>query len=254
MRILVGVKRVIDYAVKVQVKPNGLGVVTQGVKHSMNPFDEIAIEEAIRLKEKKIAKEVICVTCGPTKSQETLRNALALGADRAIHCVVSEEENEKKLQPIHVAKVLSKIAENEKVDMLIVGKQAIDDDSSHTAAMAAGYLRWPQATCASEVKIDGKSVQITREVDGGLQTLKMDLPCVFSSDLRLNEPRYATLPNIMKAKKKPMKKTSLSELDIKFDERQTNLGVSEPPKRSVGIKLESVDELIDKLKSDGLIK
>ncbi|KAG6457680.1 hypothetical protein O3G_MSEX010431 [Manduca sexta] len=195
-RVLVGVKRVIDYAVKIRVKPDKSGVVTDGVKHSMNPFDEIAVEEAVRMKEKKIASEIIAVSCGPSQAQETLRTALAMGADRAIHVEVAGKEYET-LQPLHVAKILAKLSQDEKADIVIVGKQAIDDDSNQTAQMTAALLDWPQGTFASKVEKTDAGLTVTREIDGGLEVIKTKLPAVLSADLRLNEPRYATLPNIM---------------------------------------------------------
>jgi len=200
LRILVGVKRVIDYAVKIRVRPDKLGVVTDGVKHSMNPFDEIALEEAIRMKEKKIAKEVVVVTCGPAQSLETLRTSLAMGADRGIHVEVTADEM-LTLQPIHVSKILAALAKKEEADIILLGKLAIDDDSNQTAQMTSALLDWPQGVFCSKIDIKDKGIEVTREVDGGLETIKIDLPAVLSADLRLNEPRYATLPNIMKAKK-----------------------------------------------------
>nr|KAI8734476.1 electron transfer flavoprotein subunit beta [Biomphalaria glabrata] len=204
LRILVGCKRVIDYAVKIRVKPDKSGVVTDGVKHSMNPFDEIAVEEAVRLKEKKIVSEVIAVSCGPPQCQEVLRTAMAMGADRAIHIEVDAKTYEESVQPLHVAKVLSKIAQEEKADIVMTGKQAIDDDANQTAQMVASLLNWPQATFASKLEKVDDGFKVTREIDGGLENIKVKLPAVISADLRLNEPRYATLPNIMKAKKKPL--------------------------------------------------
>jgi len=199
-KALVGVKRVVDYAVKIRVKPDQTGVVTAGVKHSMNPFCEIAVEEAIRLKEKKKLKEVIACSIGPTKSQETLRTALAMGCDRAVHVVISDKEAES-CTPLTVSKIMAAVAKEEKVDLVVLGKQAIDDDSNATAQMTAAHLDWPQACFAENVEVDGKTATVRREIDGGLETVKVSLPAVVSADLRLNEPRYATLPNIMKAKK-----------------------------------------------------
>ncbi|XP_076348231.1 electron transfer flavoprotein beta subunit [Tachypleus tridentatus] len=196
VRVLVGCKRVIDYAVKIRVKPDKTGVVAEGVKHSLNPFDEIAVEEAVRMKEKKLASEVIAVSCGPQPCQETLRTALAMGVDRGIHVEISGKEYET-LQPIHVSKILAKLAQEEKVDLIILGKQAIDDDANQTAQMTAAVLDWPQGVFASKIeKMDG-TLKIQREVDGGVEYIEAKLPAVLSSDLRLNEPRYATLPNIM---------------------------------------------------------
>jgi electron transfer flavoprotein beta subunit len=195
-RVLVGCKRVIDYAVKIRVKPDNTGVVTEGVKHSMNPFDEIALEEAVRLKEKKLASEVVAVSCGPTQCQETLRVALAIGADRAIHVDVPGGDYEH-LQPLAVAKILAKVAEKEKVDLVVLGKQAIDDDNNQTGQMLSALLDWPQATFASQVDKDGEGLKVVREIDGGLETITTKMPAVVTADLRLNVPRYATLPNIM---------------------------------------------------------
>lgn len=249
---MVGCKRVIDYAVKIRVKPDKTGVVTEGVKHSLNPFDEIAVEEAVRLKEKKVASEIIAVSCGPQACQETLRTALAMGADKAIHVEVSGKDYDT-LQPIHVSKILAKLAADNKVDLLILGKQAIDDDSNQTAQMAAGLLDWPQATFASRIEKDGESLKVTREIDGGLENIKVKLPSVISADLRLNEPRYATLPNIMKAKKKPLEKKTPKDLGVDISPRIDILSVEDPPVREAGAKVESVDELLTKLKDLGRI-
>jgi electron transfer flavoprotein beta subunit len=248
--VLVGCKRVVDFAVKVRVKSDKTGVITDGVKHSMNPFDEIAIEEAVRLKEKKIAKEVIAVSCGPAASQETIRTALAMGADRGIHVEVDAKEYEK-LQPYHISKVLAKIAQEEKIDLVILGKQAIDDDCNQTAQMTAAFLDWPQAMFASKIEQDGAELKVTREVDGGLENIKVKLPAVVSADLRLNEPRYATLPNIMKAKKKPLAKKKLSDLGVDPAPRVEILSVEDPPERKAGGKVENVDDLVSKLKELG---
>jgi len=252
LRVLVGCKRVIDYAVKVRVKPDKSGVVTDGVKHSMNPFDEIAIEEAVRLKEKKIAQEIVAVSCGPAQCQETLRTALAMGADRAIHVEVAGPEYEG-MQPIHVSKILAKLAQQEKADIVFVGKQAIDDDCNQTAQMTAAFLDWPQATFASKIEKSDNKLTVTREVDGGLETISVKLPTVISADLRLNEPRYATLPNIMKAKKKPMKKMSPKDLGVDTKPHIQVLSVEDPPTREAGSKVADVDELIAKLKEAGRI-
>jgi len=253
LRVLVGVKRVIDYAVKVRVKPDNSGVVTANVKHSMNPFDEIAVEEAIRMKEKKIADEIIAVSCGPKKSEETLRTALAMGMDRAVHVDVPEKEYEK-LQPLAVAKLLQKVAEQEKADIVLVGKQAIDDDCNQTAQMLAALMDTPQGTFASKVEAGEDGLQITREVDGGLETIGIKLPAVLSADLRLNEPRYATLPNIMKAKKKKMAKTSAAKLGVDISPRIDILHVADPPVREAGVKVEDVDQLVSKLDDLGFVK
>ncbi|OWF48223.1 electron transfer flavoprotein subunit beta-like [Mizuhopecten yessoensis] len=252
LRILVGCKRVIDYAVKVRVKPDKLGVVTDGVKHSMNPFDEIAMEEAMRMKEKKLASEVIAVSCGPQQSQETLRTALAMGADRAIHVKIEPKDYET-LQPFHVSKILAKIVEEEKIDLVVLGKQAIDDDCNQTGQMTAGLLDWPQGTFVSNVeKVDGH-LNVLREIDGGLETVKVSIPAVLTADLRLNEPRYATLPNIMKAKKKPMAVKSAADYGVDTSPRQEVLSVEDPPTREAGQKVESVEELVQKLKDGGFI-
>lgn len=249
-RVLVGVKRVIDYAVKIRVKPDKTGVVTDGVKHSMNPFDEIAVEEAVRMKEKKLASEVIAVSCGPAQVQETLRTALAMGVDRGIHVEVSGPEYET-LQPIHVSKILSKLAQDEKADIVILGKQAIDDDSNQTAQMTAALLDWPQGVFASKVEKGASDLTVTREIDGGLETIKIKLPAVLSADLRLNEPRYATLPNIMKAKKKPIKKVSPKDLGVDTAARIEVVSVEDPPTRQAGVVVPDVDTLIAKLKESG---
>jgi len=251
-RVLVGVKRVIDYAVKIRVKPDKSGVVTAGVKHSMNPFDEIAVEEAIKLKEKKVAKEVIAFSCGPTQSQETIRTALAMGADRGIHINVPADKVEK-ITPLQISKMIVKLVEQEKIDLVILGKQAIDGDNNQTAQMTAALLDWPQGTFASELKIDGDKAQVVREVDGGLETVELKMPCVISADLRLNEPRYATLPNIMKAKKKKMAKLKPADLGVELKSNIEVLNVSDPPVREAGIKVESVEELVTKLKDSGVV-
>ncbi|KAK9394511.1 electron transfer flavoprotein subunit beta [Crotalus adamanteus] len=211
LRAMVGVKRVIDYAVKVRVKPDNSGVVTDGVKHSMNPFCEIAVEEAVRLKEKKIVSEIIAVSCGPQQCQETIRTALAMGADRGVHVEIPAKDYES-LTPFQVSKILAALAKKEGVNLLLLGKQAIDDDCNQTGQMTAAFLDWPQGTFASEVSVDGDWLKVEREVDGGLETVRLKLPAVVTADLRLNEPRYATLPNIMKAKKKKMEMVKPSDL------------------------------------------
>jgi electron transfer flavoprotein beta subunit len=244
MKVLVAVKRVIDYNVNVRVKADGSGVETSNVKMSMNPFDEIAVEEAVRLKEAGVADEVVAVTVGSAASQETLRTALAMGADRGIH-VVSEEE----LQPLAVAKVLKSICLDEMPDLVIVGKQAIDDDSNQTGQMLAAMMKWPQGTFASKVELSESKAVVIREVDGGLETVGLSMPCVVTTDLRLNEPRYASLPNIMKAKKKPIDEKQASELGVDIAPRLTVVNVSEPPKREAGIVVEDVSQLVDKLKN-----
>lgn len=247
---MVGCKRVIDYAVKVRVRPDKLGVVTEGVKHSMNPFDEIAVEEAVRLKEKKIVKEVVAVSCGPAQAQETLRTALAMGADRGIHVEVPQEEM-MTLQPIHVSKILAELAKKQEADIVLLGKLAIDDDSNQTAQMTASLLDWPQGVYASKIEVQDKKMEVVREIDGGLETIKIDLPAVLSADLRLNEPRYATLPNIMKAKKKKIDKMSPKDLGVDTSPRFEVLSVEDPPVRQAGAKVGDVDELVSKLKEKG---
>ncbi|GIY66127.1 electron transfer flavoprotein subunit beta [Caerostris darwini] len=252
MRILVGCKRVIDYAVRIRIKPDKTGVVTEGVKHSLNPFDEIAVEEAVRLKEKKLCSEIIAVSCGPSTCQETLRTALAMGADKGIHVEVAGNDYET-LQPIHVSKILAALAQQEKVDLIILGKQAIDDDANQTAQMTASILDWPQATFASKIEKDDGNLKVMREIDGGLENISVKLPAVVSADLRLNEPRYATLPNIMKAKKKPIAVKKPSDLGVDISPRIEVISVEDPPTREAGTKVESVDELLGKLKSLGRI-
>ncbi|EDQ89647.1 uncharacterized protein MONBRDRAFT_36967 [Monosiga brevicollis MX1] len=251
-RALVGCKRVIDYAVKIRVKPDKSGVVTEGVKHSMNPFDELAVEEAVRMKEGKKLDEVVVVSCGPKGAQDVLKTALAMGADRAIHVSYDQVD---KLEPLGVAKIFAKLVQEETPDLVLLGKQAIDDDANQTAQMLSGLLDWSQATFAYKIDLadDGKQLTVVREIDGGLETIDVKLPSVVSTDLRLNEPRYATLPNIMKAKKKPMKTTTPEELGVDVSPRLELLSVAEPPARSAGIKVESVDELIDKLKNEAKV-
>jgi electron transfer flavoprotein beta subunit len=248
MKLLVPVKRVIDYNVKPRVKADGTGVDLANVKMSMNPFDEIAVEEAIRLKEKGVATEIVAVSIGPAKAQETLRTALAMGADRAI--LVTTDET---VEPLAVAKILAKIAAEEQPGMIILGKQAIDDDSNQTGQMLAALLGWPQGTFASKVEPDGEAVNVTREVDGGLETVRLKLPAVVTTDLRLNEPRYASLPNIMKAKSKPLAQKTPADYGVDIAPRLTTLRVVEPPKRTAGVKVGSVDELIDKLRETGVV-
>ncbi len=248
MKVLVSVKRVVDYNVKVRVKADGTGVETANVKMSMNPFDEIAVEEAVRLKEAGVATEIVVVSCGPQACQETLRTALAIGADRAI-LVESNEE----LQPLAVAKLLKSVAEREKPNLVILGKQAIDDDSNQTGQMLAALLGWPQATFASKVTIEGDKAQVTREVDGGLDTISIKLPAVVTTDLRLNEPRYVTLPNIMKAKKKQLENLKPDALGVDVAPRLKTLKVSEPPKRKGGVKVPDAKALVDKLRNDAKV-
>ena len=245
MKLLVAVKRVIDYNVKVRVKGDETGVETSNVKMSMNPFDEIAVEEAIRLLENGTASEVVAISMGVQQCQETIRTALAMGADRGIHVKTDEE-----LQPLAVAKLLSKIVEHEKPDAVILGKQAIDDDSNQTGQMLAGLLGWSQGTFASEIVLANSKVNVTREIDGGLQTIAINLPAVITTDLRLNEPRYASLPNIMKAKKKEIVEMTPEGLGVDITPRLTTLKVTEPPKREEGIKVETVSELVEKLKNE----
>lgn len=245
MRVLVGVKRVIDYAVKIRVKPDKSAVEMANVKMSMNPFDEIAVEEAIRLKEKKIATEVVAVTVGPTAAQEQLRTALAMGADRGIHVVTDADT-----LPIHVAKIFKELVVQEEPGLVVLGKQAIDDDCNQTGQMLSALLGWPQGVFASKLEVqDGGKLQVTRETDSGMETLAMGVPAIITADLRLNEPRYATLPNIMKAKKKKIAKVKPADLGVEIKQHISVVRVDEPPTRAAGIKVESVDELIDKLRN-----
>ncbi len=248
MKVLVPVKRVVDYNVKVRVKADGSGVETANVKMSMNPFDEIAVEEAIRLKEAGVATEIVAVSIGSVQCQETLRTALAIGADRAILVETGVE-----IQPLAVAKLLKAIAAKEQPGLIIMGKQAIDDDSNQTGQMLAALLAWPQATFASKLTISGASAQVIREVDGGLETISIRLPAVVTTDLRLNEPRYVTLPNIMKAKKKPLETLSPEVLGVDVTPRLKTLKVQEPPKRSAGKLVKSVQELVEKLRNEAKV-
>jgi len=254
MRALVGVKRVVDYAVKVRVKADKTAVDINNVKMSMNPFCEIAVEEGLRLKEKGHIKELVAVSCGPDKAAETLRQALAMGADRAIH-LKTAMRTDQELQPLAVAKLLAKVVEKESPHMVLLGKQAIDDDSNQTGAMLAGLMGWPQAGCASKVEVNEEKthMQVAREVDSGIQEVKVPLPAVVTADLRLNEPRYATLPNLMKAKKKPMEVIEASSFGLDLTPRLQVLQVEEPPARAGGKKVESVDELLDKLKTEAKV-
>ncbi len=249
MKVLVPVKRVLDYNVKPRVKADGTGVDLANVKMSMNPFDEIAVEEAIRLKERAGVTEIVVVSIGEQKSQETLRTALAMGADRAI-LVTSDT----KVEPLGVAKILAKIVEEEQPQLVILGKQAIDDDNNQTGQMLAGLLGWAQGTFASKVEIEGDTAKVTREVDGGLETDDLKLPAIVTTDLRLNEPRYASLPNIMKAKSKPMATKTAADFGVDVTPRLTTLKVVEPNKRSAGVKVADVDELVMKLKAMGVAK
>ena len=248
MKVLVAVKRVVDYNVKVRVKADGSGVETANVKMSMNPFDEIAVEEAVRLKEAGKAEEIIAVSLGVQQAQETIRTALAMGADRGIHVQTDDE-----LQPLAVAKMLKAIIEKEQPQLVILGKQAIDDDCNQTGQMLAALLGWPQGTFASKVAPEGDKVLVTREIDGGLETVALKLPAIVTTDLRLNEPRYASLPSIMKAKKKPIDQMSPADLGVDTAPRLTTLKVTEPPKRSAGVKVGSVAELVDKLRNEAKV-
>ena len=248
MKVLVPVKRVVDYNVKVRVKSDKSGVELDNVKMSMNPFDEIAVEEALRLKEKGIATEVIAISIGPTQVQETIRNALAMGADSGIFI-----EATNNLEPLNIAKIISSVAKKESIDLMILGKQAIDDDMNATGQMIAALLGWPQATFASKVEISDKKAVVSREVDGGIENIEVSLPAVISTDLRLNEPRYASLPNIMKAKKKPINQIQVDELNLKIEQRLDILKVEEPTKRQSGIMLKTVEELVDKLKNEAKV-
>jgi electron transfer flavoprotein beta subunit len=248
MKVLVPVKRVVDYNVKVRVKSDQSGVDIANVKMSMNPFDEIAVEEAVRLKEAGKATEIIAVSCGVTQSQETLRTAMAIGADRAILV-----ETDVELQPLAVAKLLKAIADKEQPQLIILGKQAIDDDANQTGQMLAALLDWPQATYASKVEVDGDKVKVTREIDGGLEVVSLTLPAIVTTDLRLNEPRYVTLPNIMKAKKKTLDNVKPADLGVDVTPRLKTLKVSEPAKRAAGIIVPDVATLVDKLKNEAKV-
>jgi len=248
MKILVSVKRVVDFNVKVRVKSDGSGVETANVKMSMNPFDEIAVEEAVRLKESGLATEIVAVSCGAAACQETLRTALAIGADRAILV-----ETDAELQPLAVAKLLRSLAERERPDLIILGKQAIDDDSNQTGQMLAALLGWPQATFASKIKSQPGKIDVTREVDGGLETISIKLPAVVTTDLRLNEPRYVTLPNIMKAKKKPLENLKPDALGVDVSPRLSTLKVVEPAKRKAGVKVADPKALVDKLRNEAKV-
>jgi len=247
-RAIVGVKRVVDYAVKIRVKPDRTGIELSNVKMSMNPFDEIGVEEALRWKEKGVLKEVIAVTMGPAAAQQTLLTALAMGADRGIHV-----ETDSILEPLHVAKMFKKLVEQEQPNLVFLGKQAIDDDANQTGQMLAGLLDWPQGTFASKLQLTADQVEVIREVDAGLQTLKLQLPAVITCDLRLNEPRFATLPNIMKAKKKPIAKFTPEQLGIDLKQRIQLVSVEEPASRTAGIKVETAQDLVNHLKKIGVI-
>jgi len=248
MKVLVAVKRVVDYNVKIRVKADNSGVELANVKMSMNPFDEIATEEAVRLKEAGKATEIVAVSMGPAQCQETIRTALAMGADRGIHVKTDTE-----LQPLAVAKLFKAVIDAEKPDLVILGKQAIDDDSNQTAQMLAGLLGWAQGTFASKLAIDGGMLNVTREIDGGLETLALKMPVIVSTDLRLNEPRYASLPNIMKAKKKPIEEKTPEALGVDVTPRLKTLKVEEPAKRKSGIKVKTVQELVEKLHNEARV-
>jgi electron transfer flavoprotein beta subunit len=248
MKVLVSVKRVVDYNVKVRVKPDGTGVETANVKMSMNPFDEIAVEEAVRLKEAGTATEIVAVSCGPQACQETLRTALAIGADKAV-LVESNDE----LQPLAVAKLLKAVVSKEAPQLVILGKQAIDDDSNQTGQMLAALLGWSQATFASKVVLEKDKATVTREVDGGLETISIKLPAIVTTDLRLNEPRYVTLPNIMKAKKKPLETLKPDALGVDVAPRLQTLKVTEPPKRKAGVKVPDPKALVDRLRNEAKV-
>ena len=248
MKVLVPVKRVIDYNVKIRVKADQTGVETANVKMSMNPFDEIAVEEAVRLQEAGTATEIVAVSIGPQQCQETIRTALAMGADRGILIQTDDE-----VQPLAVAKLLKAVVDKESPELVILGKQAIDDDSNQTGQMLAALLGWSQATFASKLDIEGSSANVTREIDGGLETIKVTMPCIVTTDLRLNEPRFASLPNIMKAKKKPIDQMAPGDFGVDTAPRLTTLKVVEPPKREAGVRVEDVAHLVDKLKNEAKV-
>ena len=248
MKILVCVKRVIDYNVNIRVKSDKTGVETENVKMSMNPFDEIAVEESVKLKESGKANEIVIVSIGPEASQETIRSALAMGGDRGIHVLTNEI-----IEPLGVTKILSKIIENEKPELIFMGKQAIDDDSNQTGQMLAALTGFSQATFASKVEKDDKFLNVTREIDGGLETLRVSIPSIITTDLRLNEPRYASLPNIMKARQKKIEKIELSTLGVDTRNRLSVLEVNEPPERKAGIMVKDIDDLIEKLKNEAKV-
>ncbi len=245
MKIIVPIKRVVDYNVKIRVKSDHSGVELDNVKMSMNPFDEIAVEEAIRLKEASIAEEIVALSIGPQQAQETIRTALAMGADRGI--LIKSDDS---VTPLNVAKIIKAIAEKENPNLIILGKQAIDDDSNQTGQMLSALLGWSQGTFASEVKLENDNLLVTREIDGGLQTLKLTMPSIITTDLRLNEPRYASLPNIMKAKKKEITEINPEDLNISIEKNIEVVKVSEPSQREAGVKVETIDELLDKLKNE----
>ena len=248
MKILVAVKRVIDYNVQIRIKEDGSGVVTDNVKMSTNPPDDNAIEEAVKIKEAGKATEVVAITIGEEKAQETVRKALAVGADRGIHVKV-----DNNLEPLAVSKILQKIVDKEKPDLVFMGKQAIDDDCNQTGQMLSALLNWPQATFASKIEVKEKSLEVTREIDEGLETIEINVPAIVTCDLRLNEPRYASLPNIMKAKKKPIEEISAADLGVDTAPRVEQIKVEEPPKRKAGIKVANVAELVQKLKNEAKV-
>ena len=248
MKILVAVKRVIDYNVQIRVKEDGSGVVTDNVKMSTNPPDDNAIEEAVKIKEAGKATEIVAITVGEEKAQETVRKALAVGADKGIHV-----KTEGVLEPLAVSKIIQKIVEKEKPDLVFMGKQAIDDDCNQTGQMLSALLNWPQATFASNIEVKENSLEVTREIDEGLETIEINIPAIVTCDLRLNEPRYASLPNIMKAKKKPIEEINVSDLGIDITPRVQQLKVEEPPKRKAGIKVANVAELVQKLKNEAKV-
>ena len=248
MKILVAVKRVIDYNVQIRVKEDGSGVVTDNVKMSTNPPDDNAIEEAVKIKEEGKATEIVAITVGEEKAQETVRKALAVGADKGIHV-----KTEGILEPLAVSKIIQKIVEKEKPDLVFMGKQAIDDDCNQTGQMLSALLNWPQATFASNIEVKDNSLEVTREIDEGLETVEINIPAIVTCDLRLNEPRYASLPNIMKAKKKPIEEINVSDLGIDITPRVQQLKVEEPPKRKAGIKVANVAELVQKLKNEAKV-
>ena len=248
MKIIVAVKRVVDYNVKIRVKSDNTGIETANIKMSMNPFDEIAVEEGVRLRESGVAEELVAVSVGPKQSQETIRTALAMGADRGIHIQTDEE-----IEPLSIAKLLKEIAEKEKPDLFILGKQAIDDDSNQTGQMLAALLGWSQGTFASDLSLDTSNANVVREIDGGLETVKLKLPAIITTDLRLNTPRYASLPNIMKAKKKIIDELTPSDLNVDISPRINTLKVVEPSSREAGVIVEDVVELIDKLKNEAKV-
>ena len=248
MKILVAVKRVIDYNVQIRVKEDGSGIVTDNVKMSTNPPDDNAIEEAVKIKEAGKATEIVAITVGEEKAQETVRKALAVGADRGVHV-----KTEGVLEPLAVSKIIKKIVEKEKPDLVFMGKQAIDDDCNQTGQMLSALLNWPQATFASNIEVKDNSLEVTREIDEGLETVEINIPAIVTCDLRLNEPRYASLPNIMKAKKKPIEEINVSDLGIDITPRVQQLKVEEPPKRKAGIKVANVAELVQKLKNEAKV-